>query len=76
MGMSGNVSAHEPLSSSQYDAVNEMEAPGAVGLSEQHEEARKFLAQHASEGQNFTLRGILVGLGVGLIICFSVRALP
>jgi uncharacterized oligopeptide transporter (OPT) family protein len=34
-------------------------------------EARNFLAQHASEGQNFTLRGILVGLGVGLVICFS-----
>jgi OPT family oligopeptide transporter len=34
-------------------------------------EARRFIADHASEGQNFTIRGILVGLGVGLIICFS-----
>jgi OPT family oligopeptide transporter len=34
-------------------------------------ETRHFLAQHASEGQNFTVRGVLVGLGVGLIICFS-----
>ncbi|KAG0651471.1 oligopeptide transporter [Hyphodiscus hymeniophilus] len=34
-------------------------------------EARRFIASHASEGQNFTTRGILVGLGVGLIICFS-----
>jgi len=34
-------------------------------------EARRFIASHASEGQNFTVRGILVGLGVGLIICFS-----
>ncbi|CZR52060.1 related to permeases-unknown function [Phialocephala subalpina] len=34
-------------------------------------EARRFIASHASEGQNFTVRGILVGLGVGLVICFS-----
>jgi uncharacterized oligopeptide transporter (OPT) family protein len=34
-------------------------------------EARRFIASHAAEGQNFTTRGILVGLGVGLIICFS-----
>lgn len=34
-------------------------------------EARRYIANHASEGQNFTVRGILVGLGVGLIICFS-----
>lgn len=30
-----------------------------------------YLAAHASENQNFTLRGIIVGLFVGLIICFS-----
>lgn len=34
-------------------------------------ESRRFIASHASEGQNFTTRGVLVGLGVGLIICFS-----
>jgi len=34
-------------------------------------EQRRFIVAHAEEGQNFTLRGILVGLGVGLIICFS-----
>ncbi|OWP04460.1 oligopeptide transporter [Marssonina coronariae] len=36
-----------------------------------HSHARRFIASHASEGQHFTLRGILVGLGVGLVICFS-----
>lgn len=40
-------------------------------LRRQRSEAGRFIASHASEGQNFTLRGILVGLGVGLIICFS-----
>lgn len=34
-------------------------------------EAARFIAYHASEGQNFTVRGIVVGLAVGLIICFS-----
>jgi uncharacterized oligopeptide transporter (OPT) family protein len=34
-------------------------------------EAHRFIHRHASEGQNFTVRGIFVGLGVGLIICFS-----
>lgn len=34
-------------------------------------DARKFLAEHAEEGQNFTVRGVLVGLAIGVIICFS-----
>lgn len=34
-------------------------------------DARRFVTRHAEEGQNFSARGILVGLGVGLIICFS-----
>jgi OPT family oligopeptide transporter len=40
-------------------------------LRRRHSDARRFIASHASEGQNFTIRGILVGLGVGLVICFS-----
>lgn len=35
------------------------------------EETASRLATQAGAAQNFTLRGILVGLGVGLIICFS-----
>ncbi len=34
-------------------------------------EAREFLADQASQAQNFTLRGVLVGLAIGVIICFS-----
>jgi uncharacterized oligopeptide transporter (OPT) family protein len=34
-------------------------------------EARSFIVSQESGGQNFTVRSILVGLGVGLIICFS-----
>ncbi|KAA8565910.1 hypothetical protein EYC84_009721 [Monilinia fructicola] len=42
-----------------------------LALRRRRSEQRQFIAAHAEEGQNFTLRGILVGLGVGLIICFS-----
>ncbi|RDW66147.1 hypothetical protein BP6252_09782 [Coleophoma cylindrospora] len=53
--------------SSQQDHV----APELEERQRRRSDARKYLAQHANEGQNFTLRGLLVGLGVGLIICFS-----
>ncbi|EDN98659.1 hypothetical protein SS1G_13518 [Sclerotinia sclerotiorum 1980 UF-70] len=42
-----------------------------LALRRRRSEQRRFIAAHAGEGQNFTVRGILVGLGVGLIICFS-----
>ncbi|KAL9123437.1 MAG: hypothetical protein Q9187_000007 [Circinaria calcarea] len=34
-------------------------------------ETRQFLAGDADEAQNFTFRGVLVGLAIGVIICFS-----
>ncbi len=40
-------------------------------LLEQHDDAQKFLAEQAEQGQNFTIRGVLVGLAIGVIICFS-----
>ena len=33
--------------------------------------AQRYLAEHASEPQNFTIRGVLVGLVIGVVICFS-----
>jgi OPT family oligopeptide transporter len=33
--------------------------------------ARRFLAEQADQPQNFTLRGVLVGLAIGVVICFS-----
>ncbi|OBT73355.1 hypothetical protein VF21_07705 [Pseudogymnoascus sp. 05NY08] len=41
------------------------------GLQNRRSEEASFLSEHGHEPQNFTLRGILVGLGVGLVICFS-----
>ncbi|KAH0562363.1 hypothetical protein GP486_002943 [Trichoglossum hirsutum] len=56
----------------------------AVDITENHEDAmdtqqqrrrrsdaRKYLAEHAAEGQSFTVRSVVVGIGVGIIICFS-----
>ena len=37
----------------------------------QRNEAQSFLAEQAEQGQNFTLRSTLVGLAIGVIICFS-----
>lgn len=34
-------------------------------------DAQNFLNEQAEQGQNFTLRGVLVGLAIGVIICFS-----
>ena len=51
---------------SEYGSSNE---PDASLL--QRDEAQRYLAQQAEQGQNFTLRGVLVGLAIGVIICFS-----
>ncbi|KAF2733452.1 OPT superfamily oligopeptide transporter, partial [Polyplosphaeria fusca] len=32
---------------------------------------KKYLAERASQPQNFTVRGVLVGLVIGVVICFS-----
>jgi OPT family oligopeptide transporter len=37
----------------------------------QQSEARKFIAERAAQPQNFTVRGVLVGLAIGVVICFS-----
>ena len=40
-------------------------------LSRTRSEARGYLAEQAEQPQNFTLRGVLVGLVIGVVICFS-----
>ena len=44
--------------------------PNAQGA-RRHSDARKFLAEQADQRQNFTVRGVLVGLAIGVVICFS-----
>ena len=36
-----------------------------------HAGDRNYLAEQAEQPQNFTLRGVLVGLAIGVVICFS-----
>ncbi|KAF3040033.1 hypothetical protein E8E11_006615 [Didymella keratinophila] len=36
-----------------------------------HAGDRDYLAEQANQPQNFTLRGVLVGLAIGVVICFS-----
>lgn len=36
-----------------------------------HNETGRNVTYHAAKGQNFTVRGVLVGLVVGILICFS-----
>ncbi|MCJ1477390.1 hypothetical protein MMC13_006061 [Lambiella insularis] len=59
-----NATAEEPDPSGDEVSTNMEEA-------ELRDEARHFLAEHADEPQNFTLRSVLVGLAIGVIICFS-----
>lgn len=40
-------------------------------MARRRSEAYKLLAEKADQGQNFTSRGIFVGLVIGIIICFS-----
>ena len=56
--------------SSEHQSDGEDEGP-EESLLEQRDEAQKFLTEQAEQGQNFTVRGVVVGLGIGVIICFS-----
>ena len=38
---------------------------------EHRQDVKHFLAERAESDTNFTIRGVLVGLGIGIIICFS-----
>ena len=49
--------------------VSNNDAPDASLL--QRDDAQNFLAEQAEQGQNFTIRGVLVGLVIGVVICFS-----
>lgn len=49
--------------------ISETDDPDASLL--QRDDAQKFLAEQAEQGQNFTIRGVLVGLAIGVVICFS-----
>lgn len=67
--------------STEYQAVDsedpgETQAETTTGtaadvLRNTHEDTSNFLVDPAEQDTNFTLRGVLVGLAIGVIICFS-----
>lgn len=69
----GDTATYQSIPNANHDHDDEYENEGesSVDISQRRNDAQRFLVQHAHEGQNFTVRGVMVGLGVGLIICFS-----
>jgi len=67
----GESPQYQSISTPPSTSHRDEDSDGTQVLRRRRSDARRFIASHASEGQNFTLRGILVGLGVGLVICFS-----
>ena len=61
----------ETLMGNASDQQSDDEDRQDVSLLEHRNDAQRFLAEQAKQGQNFTGRGVLVGLGIGVIICFS-----
>ncbi len=61
-------SSPRPTSDDYERAGHDSDAEDSALL---HSGSREYLAEQASQPQNFTLRGVLVGLGIGVVICFS-----
>jgi len=59
----------ERVNDQDSEPGSDNEGPHAFLL--QPDDAQTFLAKQAEQGQDFTLRGVLVGLAIGVIICFS-----
>lgn len=68
------IDAGEQRETISEDAVEHTNDDGndeRAAFLEDRREAQAFLAEQADQGQNFTIRGVLVGLVIGVIICFS-----
>lgn len=66
--------SYRSISTSETHPTSDIHQDGAIppqDVQRRGSEARSFVFSHAGEGRNFTVRSIVVGLGVGLIICFS-----
>ncbi|KAG8528175.1 uncharacterized protein KY384_007092 [Bacidia gigantensis] len=56
---------------SGYESASESEASSPDTSRLQQDDAQKALAEKGDEGQNFTVRGVFVGLAIGVLIAFS-----
>ena len=64
-----NADEHRAEANDDLESQGDDEGPDTSLL--HRDDAQKFLAEQADQGQNFTVRGVLVGLAIGVIICFS-----
>ena len=53
------------------DAAEDGQSESSLLRTRRRSEAEGFLTDQANQEQNFTLRGVLVGLVIGVVICFS-----
>jgi OPT family oligopeptide transporter len=67
----GSSEGHEDDALMQHASSNPEPTDGSSSPIIQTQPDPAFLAKHASEPQNFTVRSLLVGLGIGIVICFS-----
>lgn len=70
----GAITADEPDDSHDTRRVSDNESDGeATGVQEgrRQSQTQQFLGEQADEDGHFTIRGVLVGLVIGVIICFS-----
>ena len=51
--------------------LQEPEAESVGRSASRRSGSRRYLADSAAQPQNFTIRGVLVGLAIGVVICFS-----
>ena len=56
---------------SSAEADSESESDGAKSIATQEYEPQERLLEKSEMGQNFTIRGVAVGLVIGIVICFS-----
>lgn len=70
--MRGNSSYQAILSSDEdHDSARLNSVGKSRGETEEQDQTAEFLAERAESDTNFTIRGVLVGLVIGVIICFS-----
>lgn len=67
----GDDDQQEDQDMSEDTASNVSNEDDSAAFLLQRDDAQKFLAEQAEQGRNFTIRGVLVGLAIGVIICFS-----
>ncbi|KAF2136937.1 uncharacterized protein K452DRAFT_291973 [Aplosporella prunicola CBS 121167] len=69
--MLSRTPASDPIADARRDGASTSASATPTVAQAQRRNAQDTLAARASAPQNFTLRGVLVGLAIGIVICFS-----